>query len=231
VLRPNQADSQWPALGRALGGPAAWGVALLVVAAANGTWALNRTVPGKWTQKMAAQAMPATLMMDGTAWSSRDLEMDQQTLDILETDDYLYRRYAAEGGQPVYFSIVFSKDNRKGTHPPDLCLEGSGQNIIAKADVVLTDVKGRGDVSCRAIITQSGRDREYYLYVYKCGDGYTPSFWWQQATIVVNGVLSRNSSGALVRVSTPVGDDLEAARRRCLRLLREAIPHLDETLP
>jgi EpsI family protein len=132
----------------------------------------------------------------------------------------------------VEFCIVFSQDNRKGTHPPDLCLEGgSGQDIIEKQDVVIPGVPGRGDVGCRTLTVQSGQQRNYFLYVYKCGQHYTPSFWTQQGVIFLNGLLSRNASGALIRVSTPVRDDADAARQRCAMMMKTAIPYLDAALP
>jgi len=231
VLRSEGADSQWPALGRAFGGVAAWVVVVLVAATAVGTYFLNLTVPSMWTQQMAARAMPATLNIDGHTWTGRDTKMDDAILEVLETRDYLLRNYSTEGSPSVFFCAVFSQDNRKGTHPPDLCLEGIGRNIVEKADVTLENVEGRGDVGCRSIMVQGGHEREYYLYVYKCGKRYTSSFWTQQAVIFVNGLFSRNASGALIRVSTPVGDDLEAAKRRCKAMLRTAIPYLDANLP
>jgi hypothetical protein len=48
----------------------------------------------------------------------------------------------------------------------------------------------------------------------------------------VNGLLHRNASGALIRVSTAVGDDdEEAARQRCAAMMAAAIPYLDKALP
>ncbi|MCX5677465.1 MAG: exosortase-associated EpsI family protein [Planctomycetota bacterium] len=102
---------------------------------------------------------------------------------------------------------------------------------VARRDLVVPNVAGRGDVPCRVIIVQSGGRRTYYLYVYKCGREYTPSFWKQQFTIFANSLLRRNASGALIRVSTPMGDDEEASSRRCERMLGAAIPFLDATLP
>ena len=230
-LRGAEDDEQWPQLVRAVGGRAGWAAALLLLVAAGTTLAINRSVPSMWNQKMADKALPATLDMAGLRWQSQDIEMDEQTLTILETRDYLYRRYTNPASLPVDFCIIFSQDNRKGTHPPDLCLEGGGNDIVAKHDIVVPDVAGRGNVPCRVIIVQSGARRAYYLYVYKCGREYTPSFWKQQFTIFANGLLRRNASGVLIRVSTPMGDDEEAARRRCERMLSAAIPFLDATLP
>jgi EpsI family protein len=230
-LRGTEDDEQGPRLALAVGGGAGWTAAILILVAAGAAFALNRSVPSVWNQQMASKAMPAKLDMAGRQWQGQDLELDEQTLTILETNDYLYRRYTNTASAPVDLCIVFSQDNRKGTHPPDICLEGSGSDIVAKYDVVVPNVAGRGDVPCRAIIVQTGTRRAYHLYVYKCGREYTPSFWKQQFTIFANGLLHRNASGALIRVSTPVGDDETAARRRCTMMLGAAIPYLDAALP
>ncbi len=231
VLRQPDDDGQWPRLVLAVGGRAGWATAVLVILAAGGAWWLNRSVPPLWNQQMARQALPANLDIDGQQWHSYDLTMDEQTLAILETRDYLFRRYVGHGVTPVDFCVIFSQDNRKGTHPPEVCLEGGGQDIIAKADLVVPGVEGRGDIPCRELIVQSGANKQYFLYVYKCGDSYTRSFWVQQYIIFTNGLLNRNASGALIRVSTPVGNDLAAARRRAMQFLVVAVPYLDRALP
>jgi EpsI family protein len=231
VLRGPEDEGQWGRLARAFGTPAGWTAAVLVLAVAGGAWALNRTVPSVWKNQMARAAMPMVLEMGGRSWQGTDLEMDETTLAILETRDYLLRRYTTAGAAPVDFCIVFSRDNRKGTHPPDICLEGGGQEIVQKRDVALRGVEGRGDLVCRELVAQRGSHREYFLYVYKCGNSYTTSFWRQQFGIFVNGLLARNASGALIRVSTSAGDDLEAASRRSMMMLSAAVPYLDRALP
>ena len=110
-------------------------------------------------------------------------------------------------------------------------MHGEGQDIVRAANITVSDIRGRGDLDCRELVVQSGSDREYFLYVYKCGDKYTRSFWIQQSTIFLNGLLNRNTSGALIRVSTPANDDLQAARERASQFLAQAVPYLDEALP
>jgi EpsI family protein len=212
----------------AVGGRAAWVAIALILLAAGGAWALNLRAAPVWNQEMAGQSMPRTLVVDGRSFYGYDLPLDDQTLTILETTDYLYRRYEASGSSPIDFCVIFSQDNRKGTHPPEVCL---GEKVVTASDVVVHDVSGRGDIPCRLLGTVSDRRRDYYLYVYKCGDQYTPSFWKQQLVIFGNGLLRRNASGALIRVSTPVGDNEEAARQRCTAMLGAAIPYLDAALP
>ena len=86
-------------------------------------------------------------------------------------------------------------------------------------------------VPCRELIVQMApRQRQYFIYTYKCGESYTNSFWNQQFTIFANGLLNRNSSGALIRVSTRVTTTVDDARKRAMQLLRKSIPYLDENL-
>ena len=231
LRRGPEDEGQWGRMWRAAGGRRGWTALAALAAAAGLTMWLGQVKPSAWTQQMASKSLPRNLEVEGLVWNSRDRELDQLTQTILETSDYLYRQYVRAGEQPVDFVVIFSKDNRKGTHPPDLCLEGGGEQIVEKGSVAVGGIADRGSVPCRELITQGGARKWYYLYTYKCGRSYTGSFWMQQWTILTNGLLDRNSSGALIRISTPVTGSIEEARRRATAFLRVAIPHLDQALP
>lgn len=230
LRRGREDDQQTAQFFQAMGGRRGWVAATLVLASAAGAIWLNRSIPQFWNEKTAKAALPASLEVAGKVMHSYDIPIDQQTKDILETGDCLNRVYVAPGSPEITLCIIFSRDNRKGTHPPDLCLSGSGDGIVAKADVTVSDVTGRPSVLCRELLVQSGPRQHYYLYTYKCGDKYTNSFWKQQFTIFLNGLLNRDSSGALIRVSTNVVTTVEEARSRSMQLLATAIPHLDRNL-
>jgi EpsI family protein len=230
ALGPEE-GGQWSVLAGALGGPRGWSMVVAVVLLAAAAGWVNRSVQPIWNQSIARAAMPVNLTVDGRQWQGYDLQMDENSLTILETRDYLYRKYFSPNCLPVDFTIIFSKDNRKGTHPPDLCLEGSGEGIVGKRDVVVDGIPGRGQVRCAELIVQSGPDRQCFLYTYKCGGQYTNSFWRQQFLICVNGLIGANASGALIRVSVPVaGNNLDMARQRNIEFMRAAIPYLDKNL-
>lgn len=204
---------------------------VIVLLAAGGAWWLGRTIPSGLTGDMIRQAVPENLKIQGRLFRSREQELDQNTLTILENPSYINRQYSSMGLSPINFCLIYSKDNRKGTHPPDLCLEGSGEGIKDKADIVIRDVPGCGDVPCRELVVQSPFGDVYYLYTYKCGSRYTRSFWVQQFIIFGNGLLGRNAGGALIRVSTPVGASLDDARQRSISMMRAALPHLQRNIP
>lgn len=219
---------QWSLMTAALSTRTDWAALVLVMVAAAGAFYLTRVVPPM--RPPGTLAMPRDMTVDGRRLQGYRQELDDNTLTILETRDYAYSRYAGAGVSPVDVCVIFSEDNRKGTHPPDLCLQGSGEGIVAKGEVLLDNVPGRGVLHCREIVVQSGSRGYYYLYTYKCGDKYTGSFWGQQYAIFVNGLLSRNASGALVRISTPVDTNLAEARRWSAQFMRQTIPYLDNCL-
>ena len=234
VRRSSSDTQQGAVLFQAMHSRRGWVALVLIVASAACAWWLSRTIPPMWNHRMAQSALPVRWNVEGKQLYGYDLKLDQRTLTILETNDYLYRRYVGAGTPHVDFCIIFSKDNRKGTHPPDRCLEGSGEGIIAKAGVSLPPVPGRGCVPCREIIvqvpTRDGILNQYFLYTYKCGREYTSSFWEQQFIIFLNGLTDRNASGALIRVSTDIHTSVAEARQRSMRLLHASIPHLDRAL-
>ncbi|MDY7009927.1 MAG: EpsI family protein [Planctomycetota bacterium] len=229
--RTDDDEGQWSRIVGAVGGKWGGAAVVLVLLSAVGAWWLNRSLPAVWNKQVAMKALPAVLNIGGRDLKSLELPLEDRVLTILETRDYLNRRYGFGSPEWIGVCVIFSQDNRKGTHPPDLCLEGSGQGIVAKGNVVVSDVEGRSSVPCRELIVQYGRSRQYFLYTYKCGGRYTSSFWSQQLIIFVNGFLDRNASGALIQISTPVTTDVPDARKRCEQMIRAAIPHLDRGLP
>lgn len=180
----------------------------------------------------AQSAVPRTLVIDGHEYGSEDLELDQKTLTILETNDYIYRRFnAGTAARVADLLIVFSANNRKGTHPPEVCLEGVDQQIISKRDYNVK-MPRTGTVRMRELVTQNRGFQAIHLYVYKCGDAYTPDFTTQQATIFLNGLMGRNTAGALIRYTVDVrGHDMETARQIAVGAAEASLPIIDERLP
>ena len=230
-LRGPEDANQWSRMAAAVRerrGQVATAAMLLAV---GGVLWLGRDMASAPGRAALQRALPASVTVDGRRLDGTDLQLDPRSLTILGQPYYLFRRFEAPDAPRIDFCLLFSRDNRKGTHPPDLCLEGGGSEIIAKADLAVTGATGRETVPCRELLVQKGEKTTYYLYTYKSGGDYTRSFWGQQLRIFLSGLLSRNASGALIRVSTPVTGDVADARRRAVETMRLAIPHLDRNLP
>lgn len=130
----------------------------------------------------------------------------------------------------MYLLIVFSSNNRKGTHPPDTCLEAAGEQIVHK-QMHRVSAGGIGELDMRELISQNHARHRLHLYTYWCSGRYTPSLLWQQATIFLNSLTSRNPAGALIRLTVPVEDlDVAKARRLALSAASELMPRIDRGL-
>jgi EpsI family protein len=170
--------------------------------------------------------------IDGDIFQGQDQPVDGKTQVILETRDILYRRYTASQTLPaIDLLIVCSGDNRKGTHPPQVCLTGGGASIVSQQDrpLILND----GTVlPLRELISREKNVLKYHLYVYKCGKRYTPSFFRQQASIFMSGLLQRNIAGSMIRLSVCVnGEEIDNAREMAFKAAAAIWPTLDGRLP
>ena len=178
----------------------------------------------------AVKAIPDKLALNDTVLDSIRLELDEKTLTILQTTDYVYRRYSNHD-KDIYLLIVFSENNRKGTHEPEVCLEGAGNQIVSK-QLHKVSLAGIGNVTLRELVSQHNRSSLVHVYVYKAGDIYTPSFLRQQLTIFINGLLRNNSSGALIRFDVPVkGENTAQARKLALAAVAQIMPEINQNLP
>ncbi len=178
---------------------------------------------------VAAKAIPAVIDDHGRFWTSSTNTFSDAEMDILETHDYVNRTYSDGQGQPVELCVIFSEDNRKGTHPPDVCLEGGGRRIMQKMDRDVT-VAGTA-LTLRELVTSYEGHSTYFAYFYKCGSSFTPSFYSQQAMIVWYGLTRQNAGGALIRYSVDMPDgNLDAARRRVDQLLDVTFPAIRDRL-
>lgn len=215
-------------------------LAMLIVATGLSLYWVNRPEP-KPMGGLAAEVLPREIELSRATYGSSGLELEDKVLAILETDDYVYRRFTAEsggnaGGNPSFdLLIVFSKNNRRGTHSPELCIQGSGERILSKGPVSIDAGDAIADgrpFGMREVVSQDSRRTVYYLYVFKSGDAYTTNYTLQQATILLHGLLQRESAGALIRITVPVqDDDLESARRLAHEAAAKLMPVIDENLP
>jgi EpsI family protein len=187
---------------------------------------------------VAKKSLPVRVEVGGAVYDSSDLVLEDNVLAILETDDYVYRRFTPEADRRragFDLLIVFSKNNRRGTHSPELCIQGGGERILSKGPVKIdTELSGNpGEpFGMREVVSQDGRRMVYYLYVFKSGESYTTNYTKQQAMILFNGLMRREAVGALVRLTVRVEDeDLDSARRLARDAAERLMPIIDENLP
>jgi len=164
------------------------------------------------------------------SWHGKDIPMDERTYEILETRDAFMREYVNFSNEKVLLTVVFDRDNRKVAHPPEVCFAGGGWSRTDR-DIQSVTVGSR-TIKVNRLILQKGAEKQVVLYLYKAGGKLTPNYYAQQFSIILNGMLHKNTSSALIRMSSFVaGDDVEEAMERTKKFAGEVIPILKEHLP
>jgi len=183
------------------------------------------------TSKLNTDAIPNTITLEGVRYVGVDHELDAKSLLILEHPEYLFRTYTdSDSGRSLDLLIVSSANNRKGTHPPEVCIEGGGQ-IMVDTKMHVLSLPSAGDLSLRELLTQRASTMSCYLYTYKYGNRFTPSFLTQQFWIFINSLTAGNTSGALIRLSVS-GEPatIEASRGLALAAAKKLLPDIDSGL-
>ena len=79
---------------------------------------------------------------------------------------------------------------------------------------------------------EQGRNQHVAVYWFKIGDTYTASYWKQQVKIALNFFMGKNSSSALIRISTSIKNNDEAqADQNVQEFAKLIVPSLLEHLP
>lgn len=165
-------------------------------------------------------------------WTAEELPITKQEKAILETDNVFARRYTNPRGEEVYLFIVYSQNNRKVSHPPEVCYTGSGATILSSVHDSFDSDSGDVRVITNRITLEQGKGRQIMFYWFKVGDTFTPNYWKQQCLIAVKSLLGQPSSSALIRISTDIEKDGEdAAIQRMKKFGQLILPLLDQHLP
>jgi EpsI family protein len=165
-------------------------------------------------------------------WTAEDLPITEDEYAILETRNAFARRYTNSlDNNMVYLYIVYSQNNRKVSHPPEVCYTGSGITI----DRTVRDTIQVGEKNLTIEINRlhlSKRNYEHIaFYWFKVGAHFTANYWKQQVLIVLNTITGRNASSALIRVSADVDSDEEKAIQNIKSFTSLIIPDLMTHLP
>ncbi len=165
-------------------------------------------------------------------WNSEDLPITDDEYAILETRNAFVRKYTNTLKEEVYLFIVYSQNNRKVSHPPEICYTGSGVSVSDKS--VLTIIPGQPEAVLKGhkLHLHKGKLNEIAFYWFKVGNSFTENYWRQQGMIAVKTLLGQQASSALIRVSTSVIDENEEKTLQLLKKFSQRVlPELKKYLP
>ena len=154
----------------------------------------------------------------------------------LGADDYLSATFAKPGhGATVeLFSAWYQDQSSGGVHSPEICLPGGGWEIAWLERSDLTEAMGWDrPFMVNRVIIQKGQTR---MMVYYWFEQKGRKIAWDMAAkywLLVDGIRTGRTDGALVRLTTPIldGESDAHAEARLMEMLRATAPRLDRFVP
>jgi EpsI family protein len=182
-----------------------------------------------------ARAPLSSFPHDFDGWKSRDISLDQQTLDVLGPGDFLERRYTQNApNAAVDLFIAYFPSQRAGAtiHSPKNCLPGSGWFPI-QADRITVRVPGHAAFPANRYLIAKGQDRELVVYWYWAHDRAVASEYAAKIYLVTDSIRLHRSDGSLIRVSTPLApnQDVASAEQVLTSFTGEIFPLLNTYVP
>jgi EpsI family protein len=169
------------------------------------------------------------------SWSSDDLALSRDELDVLGPGDFLLRTYQAAAGVPaVGLFIAYFPSQRSGDtiHSPKHCLPGSGWAPL-RSDRIMLDLPGHAPFRANRYLIAKGEERDLVLYWYWAHDRAVASEYWAKYYLVTDAIRMHRSDGSLIRLTTGIapGETTEVAQQRLLALGRFIVPIINEYVP
>lgn len=170
------------------------------------------------------------------AWVGEDLVIDQQTLDILGSGEFLHRDYEnPTQPQPwIDLLIAYFPSQKAGDtiHTPNHCLQGEGWVPIQRRVVQLSRPDGSTFPANRYVTSKAG-ERELVIYWFQAHNRAVASEYRAKYYLVADSIRMNRSDGALVRLITPMykQESPDAAQARLLSLGNQIIPQLNRYIP
>ncbi len=166
-------------------------------------------------------------------------QLEDSVAEGLGADDYhsVIMARGPEAPEVGLFMAWYEDQSQGGVHSPEICLPGSGWEIawLERSDIapeldLVTDPDTPFNIN-RAII-QRGETRMMVYYWFQQGDRRVAWDFAAKYYLMVDGITTGSTDGALVRLTTVIGPEGEAAAEARLRdLLGALMPHLPRFIP
>jgi EpsI family protein len=170
------------------------------------------------------------------AWTSYDVALDKDVLDILGPGDFLLRVYQDQQQRqaPIDLFIAYFPSQRAGDtiHSPQHCLPGAGWTPIEDKLIWLT-MPGHEPFPVNRYVIAKGDARQVVLYWYWAHDRGVASEYWAKYYLVADSIRMNRTDGALVRITTPMypGETVDAAVQRMMPFTNSVTPLLESYIP
>ncbi len=138
--------------------------------------------------------MHSLIPYDIGQWHGEDLKLKEYVYKILGSKNVLSRRYSLDNdSQQVFLTIVASDNDRRVVHPPEVCLKGGGEKVIAKDVIQVAGIRVNQ-------LLLAGRPNQKVWYWYALGPEFTVNYYWHQIKGLFYRLMNRPRRAYLIRV-------------------------------
>ena len=172
---------------------------------------------------------------DIQGWTSEDIPLQKEVLDVLGPGDFLLRDYQnIEKQADVGLFVAYFPSQRSGDtiHSPKNCLPGAGWSPT-QADRIKIELSGRDPFPANRYLIAKGADRMLVLYWYWAHNRAVASEYSAKFYLVTDSIRMHRSDGSLIRVTTGMGrnESIDSAQQRLLSFAKEIVPLMDRYVP
>ena len=148
----------------------------------------------------------------------------------LGVDDYINRRYVADGAAPISLYAGYYASQRQGDtiHSPQNCLPGAGWQPVFSDRA---EIDAGRPVSVNRFVIQKGLDRQAVYYWYQGRGRVVANEFANKGWLMLDAARLRRTDGGLVRLITPITTTPDAAFASLTSFTRALFPHLSLHLP
>ena len=160
-------------------------------------------------------------------WKGHDFPVENLIFEILETRSIIHRDYTANKSN-VFLSLVYYPQTKVDFHAPEGCLAGQGVEISKTVKEIYINVEGnRLKLLVNQLVRQKDGSEELIYYFYKAGDFIGPNYIKLRLALALNKLTTKEKSGSLIRVSTPIeSNNAEYAQARLKEFIEALYPFL-----
>jgi len=162
-------------------------------------------------------------------WEGEDLELRENDYAILETKNLIMRNYKNLARRDtVNLYIIYSSDNRKALHPPEICYTGGGAGTILEKGITALNANFKAN----KFIIENKNLSQLVVYWFKSGELSTYSYVRQQLKTVKDRLMQKKTSGAMIRISTTIDPSNPNKAMNLIKSFSESIiPVINQYVP
>jgi EpsI family protein len=166
------------------------------------------------------------------AWQNAgEIEIDQDTLNVLRADDYVNRRYVQGGVLADLFIAYYASQRQGGTmHSPMNCLPASGWQPLSRDRINIPAGDG-GAITSNRYVIQKGLDQQLVFYWYQSHGRTIASEYTSKIYLVLDSLRLHRSDAALVRVVVPILGAATEAQTAATSFVTSLSPFLEDYIP